>query len=172
MAEQQAAATGQQQSRVRKKNLVLGLAVMGVMILEGGGIFVAMKFFGSSPEGAEAAAAADQATPAVDTTEVLVVKLRPSNITTGNLYLWDIEIHAVIANDSVGAVTTMLEARKALIEDRLATVIRNARHEDLLAPGLETIKRQLKHELDQIVGREDVIEEILIPTCTPFRADY
>jgi flagellar basal body-associated protein FliL len=172
MAEQKATATGRQQSPVRKKNLALGMAVLGVMILEGGGIFVAMKFLGSAPAGAEAAAVAGQALPEVDTSEVLVVKLRPSNITTGNLYLWDIEIHAVIANDSVDAVAATLETRKAMVEDRLATVIRNARHEDLLAPGLETVKRQLKHELNQIVGRDDVIEEILIPTCTPFRADY
>ena len=51
-------------------------------------------------------------------------------------------------------------------------MIRNARHDDLLAPELKTIKRQIKHELDQVIGRDDVVEEVLIPSCTPFRSDY
>ena len=38
-------------------------------------------------------------------------------------------------------------------------------------PGLETLRRQVKYQLDQIVG-EHVIEEVLVPRCIPYRTDY
>ena len=38
-------------------------------------------------------------------------------------------------------------------------------------PGLETLRRQMKHQLDEIIG-EGMIEEVLIPRCIPYRQDF
>jgi hypothetical protein len=37
-------------------------------------------------------------------------------------------------------------------------------------PGLETLRRQVKHQLDDIVG-DGMIEEVIVPSCIGFRAD-
>jgi flagellar basal body-associated protein FliL len=51
-------------------------------------------------------------------------------------------------------------------------VIRSSEPQDLQEDGLETLRRQIRHELSQVVGDEKMIEEILIPKCTPFKVDY
>jgi len=68
----------------------------------------------------------------------------------------------------------MLKDNKALIEDRLSTLIRESDPEKLgggVEPGLETLHRQVKYQLDRIVG-EGMIEDVLVPRCIAFRTDY
>ena len=67
-----------------------------------------------------------------------------------------------------------IEARKALITDRIRTIIAQTDPEKLgggSEPGLETLRRQVKYQLDHIVG-EGLIDEVLVPRCIPFRTDY
>ena len=91
---------------------------------------------------------------------------------SGRLFLYDIEVYAKTKKEKAETLKKMLESYKATIEDRLNRVVRAAEPQDLQEDGLETIRRQVKHELSQIVGDEKMIEEILIPKCTPFKVDY
>jgi flagellar basal body-associated protein FliL len=91
---------------------------------------------------------------------------------SGRLFLYDIEVYAKTKREKAEALKKMLEGYKATIEDRLSRVVRAAEPQDLQEDGLETIRRQVKHELGQIVGDEKMIDEILIPKCTPFKVDY
>ena len=38
-------------------------------------------------------------------------------------------------------------------------------------PGLETLRRQVKSQLEIIIG-DGMIDEVLVPRCIPFRADF
>ncbi|MGH7214988.1 MAG: hypothetical protein ACREIT_09525, partial [Tepidisphaeraceae bacterium] len=67
-----------------------------------------------------------------------------------------------------------IKERDALIRDRIRTIIAQADPEKLgggSEPGLETLRRQVKYQLDEIVG-EGMVDEVLVPRCIPFRADY
>jgi flagellar basal body-associated protein FliL len=61
-----------------------------------------------------------------------------------------------------------------LIQDRVRTIMAQSDPEKLgggSEPGLETLRRQVKYQLDEIIG-EGMIEEVLVPRCIPFRTDY
>ena len=64
----------------------------------------------------------------------------------------------------------ILTDRAALIKDRIRTIIAQSDPEKLgggSEPGLETLRRQIKYQLDEIVG-EGVIDEVVVPKCIPF----
>ena len=89
-------------------------------------------------------------------------------------FLYDVSIYVVAKSDNEKQIKETIEARKALITDRIRTIIAQTDPEKLgggSEPGLETLRRQVKYQLDEIVG-EGMIEEVLVPRCTPFRADY
>ena len=61
-----------------------------------------------------------------------------------------------------------------MIRDRIRTIIAESDPEKLgggSEPGLETLRRQVKYQLDVIVG-EGLIDEVIVPKCIPFRTDY
>ena len=67
-----------------------------------------------------------------------------------------------------------IKEREALIKDRIRTIIAQSDPEKLgggSEPGLETLRRQVKYQLDEIVG-EGMIDEVLVPRCIPFRTDF
>jgi flagellar basal body-associated protein FliL len=156
----------------RHKGLLMGGILLGVMLLEGGGIFVAMKLFGSKPAPAIGAGLMEPQGQTPADQELLVVQLKAPNVRTGKLYLYDIEVQAVVEQRNKSQAEALLANRKGTIEDRLAKIIRAADPQHLQEPGLETLRRQVKYELEQIAGQEGLIKEVLIPKCTPFRADY
>jgi flagellar basal body-associated protein FliL len=69
----------------------------------------------------------------------------------------------LVASADAERAKQIAEANKARINDRVNVVIRSAEPKDLNEPGLETIKRRLKHELARVMGDEQLIQEILIP---------
>ena len=67
-----------------------------------------------------------------------------------------------------------LKEREGLIKDRVRTIIAQSDPEKLVGgsePGLETLRRQVKYQLDTIIG-EGMIEEVLVPKCIPIRTDF
>jgi flagellar basal body-associated protein FliL len=172
----------------KKQTLMMLGVLLAVMAVEGGGIYFAVKFFGGGPKAAVAEGLADPAKSVgghggeggegekagefTQDAELPVAKLKAPNMKSGRLFLYDIEVYAKTKKDKADTLKKMLEGFKATIEDRLSRVVRSAEPQDLQEDGLETIRRQVKHELGQIVGDEKMIEEILIPKCTPFKVDY
>jgi flagellar basal body-associated protein FliL len=174
----------------KKKQTLLMLGILlGVMALEGGGIYFGVKFLGGGPktvaaEGLAPAAGSegghgggrggegDKGGVVTQDAELQVVKFRAPNMKSGRLFLYDIEVYVKTKREKADVLKKLIDGYKATIEDRLGRVVRSAEPQDLQEDGLETIRRQVRHELTQIVGDEKMIDEILIPRCTPFKVDY
>jgi flagellar basal body-associated protein FliL len=95
------------------------------------------------------------------------------NKMTGRTYLYDVKIKAIVKTEFEERVKDSLSDNEGLIKDRIRTIIAQSDPEKLggaKEPGLETLRRQVKHQLDDIVG-EGMIDEVIVPSCIGFRAD-
>jgi len=168
----------------------------GVMLIEAVVLFAGFKFIGGgSPRaamGAELAAEKSSAggeskageegkggatTATADpksSVEISVVDFRAPNKLSGRTFLYDVSIFVVTKAEFEEKVKATISSRDALIKDRIRTIIAQSDPEKLgggSEPGLETLRRQVKYQLDEIVG-EGLISEVLVPRCIPFRTDY
>ena len=166
----------------------------GVMILEAIVLFAGFKFLGGGPKPVGASVLTEDTSKAGEgakdehgnpipgaahaakgkTAEVQVLDFKAQNRQTGRLLLYDLSVYVVVKSEVESQVKDTIKAREALIKDRVATIIAQNDPEKLgggSEPGLETLRRQVKHQLDEIVG-DGLIEEVLIPRCIPFRTDF
>ena len=165
----------------------------GVMLLEALVLFAGFKFLGAGAPPADAAnigrlddgtghgdaghGKGDGKTPAVDkkkTIEINVLDFKAPNKMAGRTFLYDVSIYVVTKNEFAEDVKQTIKDREALIKDRVRTIIAQSDPEKLgggSEPGLETLRRQVKYQLDEIIG-EAMISEVLVPRCIPFRTDY
>jgi flagellar basal body-associated protein FliL len=158
---------------VGKKSRTPYMVVALLMLGEGAAIFfVAKIMFAPSPLEAVAADPLPEDRTTSDgvdvsqvaqTAEVDIADCRPSNKVTGKLLTFRLRVSALVRGDEAEHVKELVAANSARIEDRVNFVIRSAEPHHLNEPGLETIKRRMKRELDQILGDEQLILEILIP---------
>ncbi len=166
----------------KKKFAIIGL-ISGVMIVEGVAIFVATRFLaGSTPVPASAAGLeggggfgeagkGHGAPPAPTEKEVVVAQFRAMNDRTGRNIIYDVKVYGRVAGDKVEPVQKLVEEKKATIEDRMTKVIRAADPQFFKEPGLETLRRQIKHEVDAALGENNGVQEILIPSLMWYSAD-
>jgi flagellar basal body-associated protein FliL len=162
-----------------KTPVLLGAA----MLLEAVVLFAGFKFVGSGAKNANAAdlttivkkeddkSGADDKN---DTVEIPLVDSKFPNKLSGRTFLYDVTIFVTVKSDDVDKVKKIFADRDALIKDRIRTIIAQSDPEKLgggSEPGLETLRRQVKFQLDEITG-EGMIDEVLVPRCIPFRADY
>ena len=161
-----------------------------VMLLEAAVLFAGFKMLGGG--GPSTAAGAELATEGDDShgdghggkggkssdkkkqVELLVVEFKAPNKASGRTFLYDVAIYLVTKAEQEKHVKDTLKEREALIKDRIRTIIAQSDPEKLTGgsePGLETLRRQVKYQLDIILG-EGVIEEVLVPKCIPFRTDF
>lgn len=165
---------------LRKTPVLLG----GVMIIEALVLVVGFKVLGGKPQQAAGAdLVADDKGDAkhggkgaadAKTVEVQVSDFKALNRANGRTFLYDVSIYVVTKAENEQRVKDKFKDNKALIEDRIRTIIAESDPEKLgggSEPGLETLRRQVKYQLDGIVG-EGVIDEVLVPRCIPFRTDY
>jgi flagellar basal body-associated protein FliL len=156
----------------------------GVMVIEAIVLFAGFKFLGSKPQAASGAdlIAEDKGDGKHEgkgstdkkTVEVQVSDFKALNRTNGRTFLYDVSIYVVTGAKNEERVKDKFKDNKALIEDRIRTIIAESDPEKLgggSEPGLETLRRQVKYQLDGIVG-EGMIDEVLVPRCIPFRTDY
>lgn len=182
------AAQGESKGKAKAKGggLLTKLPVLlgGVMLIEGAVLFAGFKMFGAKPHASDGAtlatsdsgdgAAGDKGTAKKGkTVEIPVGDYKALNRTNGRTFLYDISIYVVTKSENEPKVNDALKDSKALIEDRIRTIIAESDPEKLgggSEPGLETLRRQVKYQLDRIVG-DGVIDEVLVPRCIPFRTD-
>lgn len=173
MADDAAADKKETKEKGAKKSKLPLMIVLAMMLGEGAAIFfVAKMMFGPNPLDPVAAAevaeaegdAADaEAAPVDQTAEVDIADCRPSNKASGRLQTYRLRVSALVRSEDAEKVNGLVESNRARIEDRVNFVIRSAEPHHLEEPGLETVKRRVKRELDQILGDEQLILEILIP---------
>jgi flagellar basal body-associated protein FliL len=172
----------------------------GVMLIEAVVLFAGFKFLGgggprsaagaelvsedpsASGEHAAEGAGTKEGEPgnkgaAIDkrkSVEVQILDFRAPNKQSGRTFLYDVTISAVTKAEYKDRVEATIKEREALIKDRVRTIIAQLDPEKLggaSEPGLETLRRQVKYQLDEIIG-EGMIDEVLVPRCIPFRTDY
>ncbi len=164
----------------------------GVMIIEAVVLFAGFKFLGGAPKaaaGAELAATSPAGEGKGDakgegkgdaktadskaTVEIQVVDFRAPNKLSGRTFLYDVSIFLVTKADLADKVKEIISSRDALIKDRIRTIIAQSDPDKLgggSEPGLETLRRQVKYQLDEIIG-DGMVDEVLVPRCIPFRTD-
>ena len=106
--------------------------------------------------------------------ELSVVDFRAPNKQSGRTFLYDVTIFISVRADAEEKTKAILNDRAALIKDRIRTIIAQSDPEKLgggSEPGLETLRRQVKYQLDEIIG-DGVIDEVLVPRCIPFPVNY
>lgn len=106
--------------------------------------------------------------------ELPVVDFRAPNKQGARMFLYDVTIVIQIRAESEEKTKGILTDRAGLIKDRVRTIIAQSDPEKLgggSEPGLETLRRQIKYQLDEIVG-EGIIDEVLVPRCIPFPVNF
>jgi flagellar basal body-associated protein FliL len=157
------------------------------MLVEAVVLFAGFKFISGGAKNANAAdlttpiktagAAEGETSASVDTTgsvELPLLESRFPNKRNGKTFLYDVKIFLSVKKESADKVKTVIADHNALIQDRVRTIIAESDPDKLgggAEPGLETLRRQVKYQLDEIVG-DGLIDDVLIPQCIPFPADY
>ena len=109
------------------------LLVGGLMLVEGVGIYVLMTLVHPAPESALAAGEGNIDDPfnLGGHTELVICDVTAFNKKEGSLYVYSIELSALVAVDDVESVQRFVEARELSIKDRLQAVVRAADPKDL-----------------------------------------
>jgi flagellar basal body-associated protein FliL len=161
-----------------------------VMTLEAFVLFAGFKFLGGGPKPASAVELArDDGHGKVDAhghpvagkpgdkphlVEVNVVDFKAPNAQNGRRFIYDTTVWVTVKTESESKVRDRIKGSDALIKDRMRTIVAQMDPEKLgggSEPGLETLRRQIKTQLEIIIG-DGMIDEVLVPRCIPFRADF
>ncbi|RIK64006.1 MAG: hypothetical protein DCC65_15125 [Planctomycetota bacterium] len=148
--------------------------VGGLMLVEGVGIFLCMKFLGTDPDptiGIEQALT-PTTKPWEESREILVAKVRVLNSNGSKAMLYNVKVVVRVHHENQGRVEEFFNSRKSTVEDAIGRVIRSAEERHLAEPGLETLKRQVRHELGVLLGDDSLIEQVLVPECMPMPTGY
>ncbi len=163
----------------------------GAMIIEAIVLFAGFKFLGGGgPKPAQAELAGiskhgeggegGEGAPKGEIDKKRIVEIpvvdkdfRALNRRSGVTYLYDISITVATKAEFEEQVKKKIADRGNLIRDRIRTIIAESDPEKLgggSEPGLETFRRQVKYQLDEIFG-EGLIDEVVVGKWIPFRAD-
>lgn len=126
---------------------------------------------GGGAAGGHGAASAPVKKGAIEEAEVTT--FRAPNVKSGRRQIYDVAIYASVKSENKAKLEGIIKGRKAAIEDRVRTIIAQSDPDKLgggTEPGLETLRRQVKYQIEEITG-EGLIIEILIPKCIAYRGE-
>jgi len=144
------------------------IVVAALMLGEGVAVFLMAQALSPKP----AATLAGEGDPALgseeggvsgDLVEVDLAECRPSNKMSGKFLTFQIRVSGLVDNEKRATVEEMVRAKQARIDDAVNVVVRAAEPAELNEPGLETLRRRLRHELGRVFGDETLIRQVLIP---------
>jgi flagellar basal body-associated protein FliL len=145
----------------------------GVMLAEGLAIFMCMKFLGATPDPTHGLEGLQPTTkPWTENQEFDVAVLRVLNRTGSRAMLYSVRVVVTGHFSKKDKIDEFLKNRKSTVEDALSQVIRSADEKQLAEPGLETLRRQLRYELNTLIGDDKTIDQVLIPEFTPLPTGY
>ncbi len=151
-----------------KRGKLVPIIIIGVvMLLEGIGVYSLTKFLNPAPPEAVAGegAEADEGTAllADQFKELEVASARPTNKLGTRVVTVGIRVSILVKSEDFERAQKLTEAMKDRLHDRVNIVVRGASQRDLNEPGLETLRRQLKTEFNQMFKDETLVVEVLIP---------
>jgi flagellar basal body-associated protein FliL len=154
----------------RKGGMKMMVAAALVVLLEVGTVVVTVKM-SSGPNPAMAVPPATATAAAVEKdAEVKLVEAKLYNSQSGKLWLYDMQVVAKVSEKNKEKVTGLFAEHESEIRDRIRTIVASSDPKSLAEPGLETIRRQIAYQIEQDIGKE-LVKEVLIPKCTPIRAE-
>ena len=158
----------------KKKKMMTIIIVAGIMLFEGGGLFVVTRMMYKSPETVEAVELPEEERVlqnVMDEVELALPDMNAFNKSEGRQSICSFQVTVRVRKDKAKEVQCILDARKSTIRDRFNTVIRSAEMKYLGEPGLGTIRRQFRLELEKILGSKELVLELLIPKFFQSAAD-
>jgi flagellar basal body-associated protein FliL len=163
-----------------KTPVILG----GVMLVEALVLFIGFRIISGGAKSASADLTADLKKDVVDdkastiekgqSVEIQLLDSKFPNKLSGRAFLYDVSIALSVKSEYAEKVKKAISDHDSLIKDRVSTIIAQLDPEKLgggSEPGLETLRRQVKYQLDEIIG-DGMIDEVLVPKCLSFRTDY
>lgn len=179
MAEKPAAApeaAGDDKSAPMKKKLPIKtlIVILAVMVVEGAALVVVLGMLGPKQSQAQIEPKHLEDDESEQTQEIELVSEKFQNLTTGRVWIWDVEIYVQVKNKNAEAVEQILTRRKAEINEQVNQVFSRAQHAQLKEPERQTILRQITALMEKIVPGQDgkpLIERIIIPRCRGFPTD-
>ena len=166
----EAAPTGEA-APTKKAPMKMIIMALVVVALEAGTVGATMMFSGGPKRAAAEAPTTMPAKEIEKDVEVPIIEAKLPNNQSGRLFLYDLTVVAKVSEKNKEKVTELLTERKAEVQDRIRTIIASSEPKSLAEPGLETLRRQVSYQLEQDLGK-DLIKELLVPKCTPFRAEF
>lgn len=160
-----AAAAETKSAGAGKKRLKLLGIILGVMLAEGVGIFVLVGVTSAPPPATDAAELGQNPEEIIESmdVELALVECDAINRKSGQGVIAHIVLCARVAAADRQRAGKLIELRQSTIKDRVQMILRSADPQHLNEPNLDTIKRQIKFEVDKILDDEKLIHEILIP---------
>jgi len=159
-------------SRKRGRILVVG-AVLGVMVVEALVIFILAKaFVVPDPQMANAGEhgaldpSAGQMAP--EPVEVEIVRLRAQNDRSQRVLVYDLTVFVIVSSDKEAKFKELIEKRRETVRDRFTCLVRAADPDRFQEPDLASLRTQFKHELEQVLGQNDLVQEVLIPSIMSY----
>ena len=174
-AEVQTQAEGKAKSPGRKKNLILAGVFLGVMIAEGVGVGLMVRFFSGGPATAEANQVPglnpDEGKKKAEDVEVQVATFRAQNARARQVIMYDVSVVVAVGSDKEAELKSQLERKKAAIQDRFISTIRAADPQVLAEPDCETLRQQFHQILVEILGSDELAKKVYRPQFTTYRAE-
>jgi len=198
MADEPAENLAERPQKSGKPAMIVGV-IMGMLLLQGAGVFIAVKMIGKGPaEAAGVELTPDDAQDKGDehgekTAEILITKLRCPHTGTGKHYVIEMTVYATVPDHlagggesggghgedstSGGGIQAEIESHIATIKDRMRTIVTSADPGTLFLARtgkpdyrLSTLKRQFKSVLEDVLGKGK-IKEVLICDYMPMPID-
>lgn len=173
--------TAEQTSEPKKKRKIpmALILIVGVTVVEAVGFFAVGKFFGGGTQVAHGADSeqgnvldGDQATGGSASVEVSLLKnFKVPNSDGGRQYIYDFDISIKAPTQRQEEAEKLVQERGGELSDRIARIVRRAKHAQLAEPDLKTLRVQIQHAIGEVAGDQEMVLEVLIPRCVPIRAD-
>ncbi len=146
----------------------------GIMVVEGLAIFFAMKAFAPEPDPTMGITPElNQTTqPGGNTAELELARVRVQNTSGARTILYSVTANIVVSKDREIDLQAFLDGHRATINDVMSRILRGAEEKHLNEPGLETIKRLIRFEMNKLLGNETDIERVLISEFTPLPTGF
>jgi len=156
-----------------KKKLPMKMIIvaLSVVLLEGGTVALTAMMSGGPKRAPAEVPTTAPAEAVMKYVELPILKAKLPNNSAGHMFLYDIQVVAKVSEKNKEKASGLLTEHAAEIQDRIRTIIASSDKKTLDEPGLETLRRQIGYQMEKDIG-EDVIKELLIPQCTPWRGEF
>jgi len=161
-----AADAGANAAPKKKAGLKMIIAALAVVILEVGTVGITAKMAGGPRQVTAETPVQPKAEVMERDVEVKLLAERMPNSLSGQQYLYDLQVVVKVSDKNKTKVTELFTERDAEIRDQVRTIIASSDPNSLVEPGLETLRRKISYQLEQVVGK-DLLKEVLIPKCIP-----